>query len=123
MSKIANKRLEVKNKKIQKYTNFLLEKNRPPSRGGNTEALHMHIITISGEKYSFKSLGTRQWVFKTDTVSFNFVENNGYKNIEKDTLVTIDKNLKKVIRGNRNMKDKLRTAETRMPVSRREMRN
>ena len=99
----------IENKKIEKYTKTLLEKYRPPSRKGNTGALHMHILTIDGIKYSFKALGYKQWVFKSDKISFNYVDNNGYRNILIDSIKTIDKNGNIVIRGNRETKQKTRT--------------
>ena len=113
--------MKITNAKIENYSAFLIEKPRPPSRGGNTKALHSHVLTINGKKYSFLALGTKQWVYKSDTVSFEFEAKDQYKNIKKATIETRDKNGNKVVRGNRGFKKKLRTAETRMPVSRREM--
>ncbi|MAX32369.1 MAG: hypothetical protein CME72_04785 [Halomonadaceae bacterium] len=107
--------------KIEDYQKYLNEKSRPPSKGGNTKALHSHVLVIDGEKYGFLAVGSQQWVFKTDLVSFEYEMNGQYKNIKKETLVTVDKNGKEVVRGNRGFKKHLRTAHTRMPVSRREM--
>ena len=108
-------------KKIEKYSAFLKEKHRPPSRGGNTKALHAHFITIDGEIYSFLGLGSKQWVFKSDRVSFEYEIKDQYKNIIKETIVTIAKDGKEIVRGNRGFKKTLRTAETRLPASRREV--
>ncbi len=117
-------RLKIENKKITDYKLFLQEHSRPPSRGGNTKALHAHYLEIEGEKYSFLALGSQQWVFKSDTVSFEYIVKDGiYKNIIKATLVTVDHSGKIIVRGNRDFKNKLRTAATRMPVSRREQRD
>jgi len=114
---------KIVDKKIDSYSTFLHEKYRPPSKGGNKNALHSHVLTISREQYSFLALGTKQWAYKSDTVSFTYVVKGKFKNIIKNTLITVDRNGKSVIRGNRSFKIKLRTAETRMPVSRREMRD
>lgn len=113
--------MKITNAKIESYGKYLQENSRPPSKGGNTKALHSHVLTISGEKYSFLGLGSQQWVFKTDSVSFEYEIKGNYKNIIKETLITIDKSGNEVIRGNREYKKQLRTADTRMPVSRREM--
>ena len=108
---------------IENYTTVLIEPSRPPSKGGNTRALHRHRLTIGGEHYSFLALGTRKWVFATDRVSFDFVTTpEGYRNIQSWTLRAFDKNGKAVTRGIRGTKPKLRTAATRMPGSRREFR-
>lgn len=113
--------MQINNANIESYQKSLNEKSRPPSRGGNTNALHSHVLYIDGEKYSFLALGSQQWVFKSDLVSFEYELNGTYKNIIKDTLVTTDKSGNEVLRGNRGFKKQLRTADTRMPVSRREM--
>lgn len=113
----------IKNKKIGSYKTFLKEKYRPPSKGGNTSALHAHIIEIDGETYSFLALGSQQWIYASDTVSFKFEINSGYKNIIPDSIITIDKNGQPVSRGNRGYKPTLRTADARMPASRREQRD
>lgn len=115
--------LKIENKKISDYKLFLYENSRPPSKGGNTKALHSHVIQINGEKYSFLALGSQQWVFKSDTVSFEYEINNGYKNIVKETIVTLDRNGQLVVRGNHDFKKQVRTTDTRMPGSRREQRD
>lgn len=108
-------KLRVENKKITSYSLFLKEPSRPPSRGGNTKALHSHILEIEGEKYSFLALGSQQWVFKSDSVSFDYEINNGYKNIIKESIITINRSGKAVTRGNRGFKPQLRTAPARQP--------
>ena len=113
----------ITSKKIQSYKVFLREKYRPPSRGGNTRALHAHVLRIENEEYSFLALGSQQWVHKGDLVSFRFELNGRYKNILKDTLVTVDPAGRPVVRGNRGFKKQLRTAGTRLPASRREQRD
>jgi hypothetical protein len=115
--------MKIENKKISDYKLYLKENYRPPSRGGNTTALHSHVIEIEGETYSFLGLGSQQWVFKTDKVSFSFEINAGYKNIITESIVTIDRKGQTVVRGNRGYKQTLRTAQTRMPASKREQRD
>jgi hypothetical protein len=108
---------------IDSYYVHLHEPSRPPSRGGDTRALHQHVIHIAGERYSFMALGSQRWVFKTDRVSFDYEINGRYRNILKKTLVTVDANGKSVVRGNRGFKRQLRTALARLPGSRREQSN
>lgn len=110
--------------RCESYYTKLKEPYRPPSRGGNTRALHRHQLTISGEHYSFLARGSRKWVFASDRVSFTYTTTpEGYKNIIPETLRTFDKNGTAVIRGDRSKKPTLRTAATRTPVSRREDRD
>jgi len=116
-------KFRVDSKKITSYSMFLKEPSRPPSRGGNTGALHSHVLEIEGEKFSFLALGSQKWVFKSDIVSFEYKIENGYKNIIKDTIVTIDRNGKVVSRGNRAFKKQLRSAPARLPGSRREQKD
>ena len=54
------------------YQTVLVDKYRPPRKGGNTGAWHSHIITIAADRYSFLALGVNRWLFKGDTVSFNW---------------------------------------------------
>ena len=115
--------MKIENKKINDYKLKLQENYRPPSKGGNTNALHSHRIEIEGVTYSFLALGSQQWVFKTDKVSFSFEFNSGYKNIKTESIVTIDRKGQTVVRGNRGYKQTLRTAPTRMPTSKREQRD
>lgn len=98
---------------IDSYKLYLHEPSRPPSRGGDTGALHQHVIYIAGERYSFMALGSQRWVFKTDRVSFDYELNGPYRNILKETLVTVDAKGKPVVRGNRGFKRQLRTALAR----------
>ena len=98
---------------IESYKAYLHEPSRPPSRGGNTGALHLHVIYIAGERYSFMALGSQRWVFKNDRVSFDYELNGPYRNILKGTLVTVDANGESVVRGNRGFKRQLRTAPGR----------
>lgn len=109
---------------VESYSTALIEPNRPPSKGGNTRALHSHRLTIDGVSYSFLALGKRKWVFEGDTVSFDFIVTpDGYRNILKHSLRAFDRNGKAVKRGDRGSKAKLRTAPARLPGSRREWRS
>jgi len=116
-------RHRIDNARIENYRPALIEPHRPPSRGGNTSALHRHYIRINGETYNFRALGSQQWVFKSDRVSFNYEDNGGYKTILKATLRTIDIHGHHVVRGIRGFKPTLRSASSRLPVSRRETRD
>lgn len=99
-----------------------MEPSRPPSKGGNAKALHQHIITIDGQKYGFRASGYRQWIYKSDTISFQYVINHrGYRDILKPTLDVRDKNGERVNRGNPDVRKKRRLAPTRTPGSRREL--
>lgn len=102
-------KLFVERKKISSYKMFLKEDYRPPSRGGNTNALHSHIIEIDETNYSFLALGSQQWIYKTDIVSFEYKIENNYKNIVISSIVTIDKNGNEILRGNRGFKTQLRS--------------
>lgn len=110
---------------VEDYKAFLFEPSRPPSKGGNTSALHRHRFRIDGETYSFLARGSRRWVFAGDVVSFDwtFDATGTYRNVKTETLETWDKNGKFVERGDRRKKQKLRTATSRMPASRREQRD
>ena len=114
---------KLADKRVTEYRVFLKEEYRPPSKGGNTRARHAHVITIDRETYSFLALGSQKWVYKTDTVSFEYETKGTYKNIIKETLVTVDATGHQVVRGNRGIKKRLRTAPTRLPGSRREQRD
>jgi len=117
------KRYKITAATLDEYMTYLTENHRPPSRGGNTAALHVHTIVISGDQYTFFALGSRKWVYQGDTVSFEYTIKQGkYRNIEKSTLETRDKDGQVVIRGDRGFKPTLRTASARLPGSRREQR-
>jgi hypothetical protein len=108
---------------VEDYSTFLHEAYRSPSKGGNTTALHRHVMTIGGERYSFFARGSRKWVYKGDKASFNYVLTpDGYRNIRQRSLITFDNNGTPVLRGDRRAKPVLRTAKQRLPGSRREAR-
>lgn len=110
--------------KVDDYRVVLIEPSRPPSRGGNGMAWHVHVMFIAGERYSFRALGRKRWVFAADYVSFSWAwdETKCYRNVIEGTLSTNDGNGRQVVRGLRGSKRR-RTADTRMPVSRREWRD
>lgn len=120
----ATKVFRVENAKFEFYGAYLKDKYRPPSRGGNTRAWHQHIIKIDGQNYSWLGLGSKQWVYATDTVSFDwsYDKSGEYRNVDPDSITVLDKDGKEVVRGERGTK-KWRTATTRMPGSRREQRD
>lgn len=113
----------IENVAIQKYLLVLKENSRPPSRGGNTSALHAHYLTVQGEVYSFLARGSQQWVYKSDRLTFEFELKGPYRNILPATIQTTDSKGRIVVRGNRSRKQKLRTAVARLPASRREARD
>ena len=115
--------IHIQNQKISDYFTLLVEYSRPPSKGGNKNANHRHLIKIDGQEYSFFALGFRQWIYKEDTVSFDYEIRNGYMNIIKQSIVTRDKHGNIVVRGNRNFKPQLRSVPARLPASRREQRD
>ena len=92
---------------VSDYKVFLHEPSRPPGRGGNTTALHRHVLTIDGNDYGFFARGAQKWAFKHDLVSFAFEseEKNGktYFNIETASFSAVDGKGHPVIRGNRTL--------------------
>lgn len=108
---------------VDSYTTILKEFSRPPSQGGNTRALHLHVLKIGEHSYTFFALGTKKWVFKADKVSFSYRLVDGkYRNVLRDSIQVKDSKGEIVVRGNRGRKATLRTAPARMPGSRREQR-
>ncbi|WP_429116007.1 hypothetical protein [Aeromonas veronii] len=113
----------VESRKIDEYTTFLLEKHRPPSKGGNTSALHSHRVVVDGTEYYFKARGARKWIFKSDIVSFAYYKENGRNLVIKGTIVTHDKIGNEITRGDRRAKNVLRSSSQRLPCSRREAKD
>jgi hypothetical protein len=114
----------VEGASVDAYNTVLKEPSRPPSQGGNTRALHLHVLNIDRQAYTFFALGTKKWVFKGDTVSFSYRLVEGqYRNIVRDSIQVRDANGAPVLRGDRGRKSQLRTAPARMPESRREQRD
>ena len=109
---------------VEDYKAYLYEPYRPPSKGGNTTALHIHRFTLEGKQYSFFARGSKKWIFKSDEASFDYiVTEEGYHNVIPTSVVTKDAKGKVIQRGNRTRKKTLRTAQTRPPGSRREQRD
>jgi hypothetical protein len=111
----------VQDAKIGNYTTLLLEPSRSSSKGGDGRAWHAHRITIDGQHYSWKGLGFRQWIYKSDTVSFEwqYDPTGKYRNVEPDSVRVTDTHGKEVERGERGTKA-WRSATQGAPVSRRE---
>jgi hypothetical protein len=114
----------IENARIAKYTVFLQEPSRSPSRGGNGRAWHSHRITIGEDHYSWLGLGFRKWIHKSDTVSFawEFDLTGKYRNAIPESIRVIDRHGKRQTRGERGSKP-WRTATQRLPGSRREQRD
>lgn len=117
--------LTVERSPIDDYKAGLREPSRPPSKGGNTAALHGHNIKIGDVWYSFLALGAQKWVFASDTVTFDWAwDTSGkYRNIVRETVRVWEKNGIPVVRGNRESKPKLRTVQTRLPARRGEWKD
>lgn len=94
--------MKIQNAKFEYYPRpYLIEKHKPPSRGGNSGSLHQHVLIIEGERYSFVKVGWKQAVFESDTVSFewDWDKSGKYRNINTATMRVYDKNGKRVVRG------------------------
>jgi hypothetical protein len=110
--------------KVDDYGAKLQEAYRPPSKGGNTTALHRHSFTVDGEWYSFFGRGSKRFIFKEDLATFDYVmTDDGYRNVIRSSIITKNAKGKIVPRGIPGDKKKLRTAPARAPGSRREMRD
>lgn len=118
---VAEEVFEVEDAVPTRYATILVDKHRPPSRGGNTRAWHSHAMWIDGEKYTFLALGSKKWVYVDDVVSFRWGwdPSRRWRNVETDSIRVVDKKGAEVVRGERGVK-RWRTATTRLPASRRE---
>jgi len=116
--------MRIERATVDEYKAYLQEPSRPPSRGGNTRAWHSHVLIIGDVRYSFLALGTKKWVFASDVTSFDWEwdETKRYRNIVRDSIQVWDRYGQAVVRGERGVKER-RTAQARMPASRREQRN
>ncbi len=110
--------------RVANYKTFLVDKYRPPSRGGNTRAWHRHSFEVEGDQFSFLALGAKKWIFAKDTVEFNWEWNKTkkYRNVLPETVSTKDADGNIEVRGERGDK-KWRTSSVRMPASQREQRD
>ena len=114
----------IENAEFTGYETYLHEPSRPPSGGGNTSALHSHVVFVDGQKYTFFARGSKKWAYKGDRVSFAYrVKDGVYRNVIRTTFVTQDKTGRSVVRGDRRAKQTLRTTQAKMPASRRERRD
>lgn len=106
--------MKVERTAISAYFTKLVEPGRPPSRGGNTRAHHQHTVLIGEDRYSFLALGSRKWIFSSDTVEFewDWDPTGKYRNINEFSIFTWDKKGEPVKRGHRGTKA-WRTASSR----------
>ncbi len=119
-----DKPLRIKDREIQGYYTKLTECYRSPSRGGNTKAQYLHTIIIDNERYTFYALGSQKFVYKGETVTFEYVlKDEKYRNVIKHTIKSRDKKGNEHIRGNRGYKAVLRSTTQRLPSSKREQRD
>ena len=103
---------------VEKYAAYLCEPHRFSSQGGNGRAWHVHALTIEKTTYSFLSMGRRKWAYRHDTVSFNWSDVNGRRQIDRDSIQVCDRDGKSVSRGIRESTP-WESAEVRFPVERR----
>ncbi|NHO40333.1 hypothetical protein GOB80_11705 [Acetobacter ghanensis] len=116
--------MRVERSKFQSYDVYLKDKSRPPSRGGNCRAWHQHVITIDGEKYSFLAAWSGKFVYRNETISFNWEcdKSGKYRNVDVTSVVACSKAGNEIIRGDRSGK-KWRTADNRLPARRSEWKD
>ena len=111
----------LENVQVTDYKTFLYEHSRPPSRGGNTSAIHTHSFRVGDRKFGFFARGSKKFIFAKDLASFDYYETDeGYLNVLRWTIICRDAKGKRVIRGDRRLKEKLRSAPTRLPGPRRD---
>lgn len=113
--------MRVESASIEGYSSRLVENARPPSRGGNTGAWHRHVMIIGGEPYSFLAAHAGKFVYKRETVSFDWEwdDSGRYRNVDVGSLVAHRPDGSAVVRGNRASKT-WRTATTKAPGRRSE---
>lgn len=113
--------MKVERAELEDYAIYLRDKYRPPSRGGNKTAWHSHVLTIDGEKYSFLAPWRGKFVYKGETVSFDWEwdQTGKYRNVDRGSIVAWSSTGEPVLRGHRGDK-KWRTADTRLPARRSE---
>jgi hypothetical protein len=117
-------RLRVERAEVEHYGVYLKDKSRPPSRGGNSRAWHQHVLTIGGERYSFLAAWSGKFVYKGETVSFDWDwdEDKRYRNVEISSVFAVRANGEEVVRGDRGSKA-WRTADNRLPARRSEWKD
>lgn len=116
--------MRVERAVVERYRAYLKDKYRPPSKGGNTGAWHQHVLRIDGENYSFLAAHAGKFVFKGETVSFDWDwdETKRFRNVVADSVVAHGRDGSPVVRGSRGGKA-WRTAETRLPARRSEWKD
>jgi hypothetical protein len=112
-------KLHVEQAQVDDYRAYLKDKYRPPSKGGNTGAWHQHVLKIGGETYSFLAAHAGKFVYKGETVSFDWEwdETKRFRNVAIDSVVAHKRDGSPVTRGSRGGKA-WRTAENRLPARR-----
>jgi hypothetical protein len=113
--------VHVERAEIEQYTITLKDKSRPPSKGGNSRAWHRHVMTIGGETYSFLATWSGKFVYKGETVSFDWEwdSTGSYRNVDRTSIVAWSTAGEKIVRGERGEK-RWRTADNRLPARRSE---
>lgn len=116
--------MRIERAAIQHYGIYLKDKYRPPSRGGNTRAWHQHVLTIDGERYSFLATWAGKFVYKNETVSFDWEwdATHRYRNVDVASVIAWNANGLQVLRGQRGGKV-WRIATARLPARRREWKD
>lgn len=106
------------------YNTYLAEPSRPPSKGGNTKALHRHVIIIGGDKYSFFAPWAGKFAYKGELISFDWDwdKTGEFRNIVKPSFEAFAKDGTVQIRGDRGDKVR-RTANARPPGRRSEWKD
>lgn len=116
--------MRVEKAQVEHYGVYLKDKSRPPSRGGNKRAWHQHVLTIGGERFSFLAAWSGKFVYRGETVSFEWEwdEDRRYRNIDVTSVVAHKQSGEDVARGERGSKT-WRTADTRLPARRSEWKD
>ena len=116
--------MQITKGEVTRYSTLLVDKSRPPSRGGNKKAWHRHVLIIDGETYSFLAAWSGKFVYASETVSFDweFDPTGRYRNVSVATIVAHTAKGEDVRRGDRGGKV-WRTAETRLPARRSEWKD
>ncbi len=107
----------ILNMQIDEYEVKLKEPYYRPNNGDKKMAIYHHIVTVKGVKYRFQAVGSQKWIYKRDTVSFEYFVSGDENHIMSDTIVTKDKDGYDVCRGKRVRKKQLRTAYSRIPAN------
>lgn len=83
------------------YNTYLEE---PPRAGGNTTALHRHVIIIGGDKYSFFAYGSGKFAHKGELISFDWDwdRTGEFRNIDKPSFQAFNKAGTVEMRGDRS---------------------